>query len=178
MAWTLKRLAISAFVLVHLAAVGLWNLPRCALTERFGGWTPYYMLPTGLWQHWGMFAPDPVRDTWALEAVVRDRSGIQRRFGFLRTAELSAWEGFWAYRHGKFLANMADKTGGPAFRELTARHAVRRLGLAAEDFPVEVELLYQVRTTPPPGQSTDPMMAPLPLTLDVYRFANPREAQP
>ena len=70
-----KKAAISAFLLAHLAAVAVWNLPDCAIKGRFVGPSARYLLPLGLWQHWGMFAPHPAKATSTAGGGRRRQSG-------------------------------------------------------------------------------------------------------
>ncbi len=176
--WNLKRAALSALILAHLAAVLLWNLPECALRQRLAGWTAYYLLPTGQWQGWNMFSPDPVRETVALCAVVRDARGMFYNYDFPRMATRSRWEALWGFRHSKFVANLAPDSA-VAYREFAARHILRDLGLPPRAFPADVELDYQLWPAPPlgsgPTDSTDP---PQRMVLQVYRFPTFEEAQP
>lgn len=55
--WNAHRLTISAFLIVHLFAVGIINLPDSALRQRLIMPVLHYLVPIGLDQAWGMFAP-------------------------------------------------------------------------------------------------------------------------
>lgn len=176
--WNLRRLGLSAFILAHLAAVVLWNLPDCALRDRLAGWTAYYLMPTGQWQGWDMFAPDPVRDTVALRAVVRDARGMLHNYDFPRMADRSRWEALWGFRHSKFASNLASDKA-VAYREFAARHVLRALGLPPAAYPADVELYYQLWRTPPIGVEPDPTPPPPEhVVLQLYRFPTFAEAQP
>jgi hypothetical protein len=176
--WTLRRLAISAFVTLHVAALVIWNLPACAIRQRCEVAAGYYLLPTGLWQYWGMFAPDPVRDTLRLEALVLDRRGILRSFAFPRVSDHSPWQGWWVFRHSKYAANMASPES-VAQREFAARYVIRRMGLSPADFPVEVQLVYQVEAAPPVGSPrSDPPPEAKAFAIRTYRFPTLQEALP
>ncbi|MBX6313346.1 MAG: hypothetical protein IRY99_10595 [Isosphaeraceae bacterium] len=178
MAWSLKRLFLSAVVATHLAAVVLCNLPDCAIKQRCGGWIAYYLLPLGLDQGWGMFAPDPGRVTVALEAIAVDDKGRTYTFSFPRVADLSPWQGIPKFRHSKYQNEINHKTRA-AQREFAARHVVRRLGLKEADFPVLVQLYFQVRMSPPPGgPPADPMAEPTREIIDTFRFPSLQEALP
>lgn len=178
MASTLRRLAISAFLIAHLAAVAIWNMPDCAIRSRCLYVCGYYLLPLGLWQSWGMFAPEPARDTAALEAVVVDARGLMHSYAFPTTADLSPWRAALKYRDAKFAANMAPEELR-ANREMAARHVVRSLGLGAPVFPVVLQLQYQVRAAPAPGGRADePPAPPTPSIIETYRFATFADAQP
>jgi len=176
--WAAKRAAISAFLLVHIAAVAIWNLPPCAIKSRGLPFSSRYVLPLGLWQYWGMFGPNPAMTTSLLEAAVVDNQGIVHRYAFPAMNDVPPWKAVWGYRHSKFSANL----GGDEFRilrEMTARHVVRQLGLPAGDFPVVVQLYYQVRETPPPGAPpADPAEAPKIAVIENYRFPDLAEVLP
>ncbi len=176
--WRWKRAGLSAVIVAHLAAVILWNLPKCALRERCAGWTQYYLMPTGQWQGWDMFAPDPVRDTVALEAVVRDRHGMLRRYEFPRNADKGVWDALKGFRHSKFLGLMSVPEA-VAYREFAARAVLRDLAVTPASYPADVELYYDLTRTPPPGAGpADPLARPEHVVLQVYRFPTYEEAQP
>ena len=73
--WTARRLAISAFLVFHLTATVVWNLPNSPLKQCLFPRMRPYMLPLGLWQSWWMFAPDPMGTTAVLEVGSDRRSG-------------------------------------------------------------------------------------------------------
>ncbi len=178
MPWSIKKPLVSLFVLIHLAAVLIWNLPECSFKNRTSAWCAYYLLPTGLWQYWGMFAPEPFRDTVALEGIVRDRHGMFRRFEFPRMADKPASEAFWGFRYSKLATNLSSDEM-VAYREFVARYVLRRVGLTPNDYPADIELRYRVWRTPPIGEPPrDPMTPPEPMTLMTYRFPTWEEAQP
>jgi hypothetical protein len=178
-AWTLKRVAISVFVVAHLAMVTLWTLPGCPIQARCVRYVAHYLMPLGQWQYWGMFSPDPVRDSITLEAVVLDAKGLLHTFAFPTEQERSWWQASLHYRHSKFVCNYSYKDEFKAHREFGARHAVRQLKLPADAFPVEVQLMFRVRPTPPPGGPLPDPMAPItPVSIDTYRFPTPQEVLP
>jgi hypothetical protein len=64
------RAAISLFVSVTVLFLVLWNLPNdSAIQQESSRVVRPFMLATGLNQNWGVFAPDPRRDT--LDFVAR-----------------------------------------------------------------------------------------------------------
>jgi hypothetical protein len=180
--WTIRRLAISAFLVVHLSATGIWLLPSGAIRNHFGPIAKYYILPLGQWQFWAMFAPDPVRDTITLEAEVIDANGVRYAFAFPRLADYNWWQGIPRFRYSKYAANLsAEEFATP--REFAARHVVRRLKLPASVYPVSVHLLYQIRKTPPPAtdnpapqvDGTPPVR---PYVIGTLRFESASEVNP
>src|SRR4051812_36371138 len=91
--WIAWRLLISTFLVFHIGATILWVIPACPLRERTIGMVSRYILPLGLWQYWTMFAPDPIRDTFALEAEVIDKNGLRYNYAFPRLAGFNTWQG-------------------------------------------------------------------------------------
>jgi hypothetical protein len=137
------------------------------------------MLPTGMWQAWSMFAPDPIRDTVFLEAEVIDCNGLRYGFAFPKLADYTWWQGIPRFRHSKYAANLScDELAVP--REYAARHVLRRLKLPAEVYPVSVHLMYRVHPTPPPGGklTVDPMTPAKPYVIGSIRIESPGEVNP
>lgn len=157
--WTAWKLVISAFVLFHMAGTLVWVTPESPIRRELLPWFRSYMVPLGLWQGWGMFAPDPVQSTYTLEAEVSDVRGLGRIHEFAKVADLPFWRKMPGFRHPKLAANLLADEYVPQ-REMAARHVVRTLGIAPDAFPVYVRLYYQVAETPPPGSSQADPMAP------------------
>jgi hypothetical protein len=193
--WTARRLVISTFLLLHLAANVIWILPAGAIRQQFSPWARNYILPLGLWQFWAMFAPDPMRETITLEAEVIDANGVRYAFAFPRLGDYNWWRGIPRFRYSKYAANLSsDEFALP--RQFAARHVLRKLSLPAEVYPVSVHLMYQLHPTPPPlgvngnGNGTgagttaatppaiDAMTPPKPYVLGTYRIDSPREVNP
>ncbi|TSC79978.1 MAG: hypothetical protein G01um101425_455 [Candidatus Peregrinibacteria bacterium Gr01-1014_25] len=64
----LGKVAIAAFVLWHIAAIGIFSVPvddqgRLATAVRTHAtpWVSRYVLTTSQWQQWNLFSPDPLR---------------------------------------------------------------------------------------------------------------------
>jgi hypothetical protein len=165
-----RRLAISAFVIGHLAATAIWISPRCPIRLKCYDTLSYYMQPTGLWQYWTMFSPDPQRDSFTLEAEVIDVHGLHHLYAFTRVADYNWWQGMPKFRHPKFAANLGFDDLA-IHRKIASRHAVRQLGLTEAAYPLDVKLLYQFRDTPKPGgPPADPMAPTRPYVVASYHF--------
>ena len=176
--WTARRVVISAFVIFHLSALMIWTMPNCAIKSQFLSPYRYYMLPLGLWQWWAIFAPDPIKNSLTLHAEVVDCKGMRYIHDFTRLVDLPWWQKIPRYRNCKFAANMAVDEYR-AYREFSARHAVRQVGLDTAAFPVWVSLYFEMANTPPPGTGVaDPMAAPLIHVLDRYQFESLKEVRP
>jgi hypothetical protein len=135
------------------------------------------MLPTGLWQNWTMFAPDPMRHAFMLQALAVDKNGVMYEYAFPHLIDYSVWRGIARVRHSKYPTYLAIDEYA-AHREMTARHVVRALDLPPEVFPVDVELQYLVKEAPPLGQVPDPMVPPKIQPIKAYRFPTWEEARP
>jgi hypothetical protein len=175
----LRRVLISVFVVLHLSATVLWVLPPCPLRARCIGVVQYYMVPMGFWQYWGMFAPDPQRDSMTLEAEVIDARGIRSTFAFPKMADYPTQVAKLArFRYPKYAANLL-MPDTQVDRKLSARHALRRLDLPDDAYPLTVSLVYHVRVAPPPGgPPADPMTPPQPFVACTLPFASSSEARP
>jgi hypothetical protein len=163
----LRRAVIHAFVLFHLAAVTAWSFTSTeskapvdrAVRSAFG----WYMFPTGLWQAWNMFAPNPGMSNVYVEAEVTLRDGSTATWRFPRMDELGYFERYRVERYRKwgnervfaggkpdpviaadaarFAARQVERPGNPATRVELARYRAqipspRRGGLAPHDQPV------------------------------------------
>jgi hypothetical protein len=180
MSLTAKRLVISAFVIFHVSAVGITNMPDCPLKRTIGrAWVDAYTQPTGLWQVWAMFAPDPAKEAVTLEAVVRDSRGLVRNYAFPRQMDESAWTGFCGgFRHAKYSHNLGP-TDATANREFAARYVTRALGLKPQDYPADVQLVYQVWPSRPLDALPDqPTPSPYKTVVDTFHFPNIEETKP
>jgi hypothetical protein len=175
--WTFKKWLISAFLIAHLAALTIWNL-HATLRARLSVVLDPYMNCTGLWQHWGMFAPDPAKETTTLEALVQDNHGTVRTFAFPKIAGRPVREAVLAYRSAKYTSVLGLKDSRMQ-REFAARHVVRTLNLPADAYPLTVQLQYEVWPSPEPGQSLNTVsIHGNRRVLESYSFPNLAEAMP
>lgn len=176
--WNARRILLSTFLILHLGAVVVVNLPVSPLRQALIMPVVWYLLPLGLDQSWGMFAPNPVLHTNNLEVLTVDSRGIQRTFAFPKMADMSIWQAMPRVRHSKYTTNNANESN-VTLRECSVRHAIRSLDIPADAFPVMAELYYQVIETPPVGEpARDPMRPPTHQTLQTYRFPALAEVTP
>lgn len=176
--WGLKRLTISGFLLIHMSATLIWVMPSSPIRSRFLNAAGVYLLPLGLWQYWGMFAPDPMRDPYTLEADVVDSRGIRTNFAFEKLGEDSFLHAMPRFRHPKFAANLLVPENA-SMQVLAAKYVLRKLVIPPEAYPASVHLVYQVRVTPPPGgPPLDPMMPKQTHVVAGFTFADINEVMP
>lgn len=175
--WTARRLGISAFLAFHLSAVLIINMPPSPLRAQLWWPVTHYLVPVGLDQAWGMFAPNPVQNPATVEVLTVDKDGIQRTFAFPKMTDFSVWKAVPRVRHSKF-SNILGQTSNTAHREFATRYAIRQLKIPPTSFPVEAEMIYQVQMAPPLGEARDPMKPPIPQTIGTYRFPTMAEVTP
>ena len=72
------RVLLSVFILATVAGVVVWNLPPTELSGRAQPVVRPYMNASGLDQNWAVFAPDPPREAWDLEARITYADGTER----------------------------------------------------------------------------------------------------
>ena len=169
-AWTFRKTAISVFVSIHMAATLVWVIPDCPVRRAAFGVARLYIVPLGLWQYWGMFAPDPLQNTVALEAEVVDAQGLRHHFDFPRTRSSTVFGGILNARHSKFAMNLNAGDLEHSKRP-TARYAVRKLDLPAKAYPLDAYLLHNVKPAPALGEAAnDGIVASQPVVIGVARF--------
>ena len=120
---------VPAFVLFHIIVITLYALPKPSDAALAGTSTPRwyslpnmvdeglkfnylevkksvpvsgYLYPTGLWQYWDMFAPDPAQVDYWCDAEVMFLDGTKSTFKYPRINSLSIPEKFMQERHRKF----------------------------------------------------------------------------
>lgn len=176
--WTAQKWLVSAFVLFHVSVVAGWLTPACPIRQRLSKAMSYYLFPTGLWQYWLMFSPNPPSAILKLEAVAVDAQGIRHEFLFPRIEGRSFLETLPRFRHPKFAANLLMDEYVPE-RLFAARHVLRNLELPETAYPVNVQLIYMVQKIPPIGTPPDtPPERAEPTTLASFWFKNPSEVRP
>ena len=141
------RLLISVFLLVTVLALVFWNLPPSELKRQ--GLRPLapYVRATGLDQNWGVFAPDPRRQTVELLANIQYADGTRRRW---RPPTGNALFGaYWDYRWRKWY----EWTTSDAYRQLwdPAAAFIARQEREAGREPVRIELVRRTSDLSAPG---------------------------
>lgn len=115
----------------------------------------YYMLSTGLWQYWDMFAPDPLSVDGYMSANVRYADGtITTEGNYPRIAAMPIPQKYVSERYRKFLERSASNSTAYMWPILA-----QRIALNATKDPnnpvIEVQLVRHFRAVGPPGQDPD-----------------------
>lgn len=109
------------------------------------------MLPTGLWQAWNMFAPNPAMSNVYLEAQVTLSDGSRATWKFPRMAELGYFDRYRMERYRKWGTERVWSAGNadPRVMEAAARFAARQVA-RQENPATAVELVrYRVQIASP-----------------------------
>lgn len=147
--------AISVFILFHLVAITCWAVPV--------DWLPVvgvrqivrpYMLWTGLFQSWDMFAPNPLPENAYFKAVVITKKHV-RVWDFPRMDELSFGERYKKERYRKFLEGISLEQNAAALPDVV-RH-IARFYDDPSDPPQKVMLVrYKSEITPGSNDEREP----------------------
>jgi hypothetical protein len=141
------RAAISVFILVTLVSVVVWNLPPSAIKENALAVTGPYIRATGLNQNWGVFSPNPRRDSLFMFARVRYADGSEETLTTPRGGRLVG--GYWDYRWRKW-AEWATMDEHSQLWQPAAEWFARRARAQGRE-PVSVTLVRRWRGLLPPG---------------------------
>lgn len=168
------RWPVKAWWWFHVTLITLWCLPLSPPAVRSGrvsggpvdaflsandqyvrgGLLRYYIEPTGMWQFWDMFAPDPMRSDTYVEGVIQFQDGSIKTVEFPRMAKLPLAQRYVKERFRKYI----ERGNNPDYQYLWPAIAQ---WLAAQSFtdpnnpPVAVNLQRQTRIVPPPTPSLD-----------------------
>jgi hypothetical protein len=158
-------LLIHAFVFVHLTAVILFsftdpNSPTESV-QKVRAKIGKYFYPTGLWQRWDMFAPDPPAYNGYLEAEVTLRDGRRVVWPFPRMRRLDLFQRYLKERYRKWGQERVWREGhpDPVIATAAARYIARQA--APPDNPARTVELVGYRT-PIPRPSAKALARPWP----------------
>jgi hypothetical protein len=141
------RWLVSAFLVVTLAALTVWNLPASEVKRVALPLAQPYISATGLNQTWNLFAPDPLRHSRELVAHVHYAEGPPESW---RPPQGGPW--FAPYRTYRWYAEVArlrlDRSE-PWWEPFAAW--VARIHERPGRQPVRVELVRRWQEVAPPG---------------------------
>jgi hypothetical protein len=149
-----KRFALNLFIGFHLLALALWGLPDTAFRNRMANPFERYVVYTGFWHIWGMFAPGPLNVHYDIRAQVKYKDGSTNEWICPRMQEFSVWERVPKERYRKW----RERIHGEDFRMVwpdTARYVARVMNTNPTNPPVEVKLVRHWINIPPPDLSQD-----------------------
>ena len=154
------RIAASIFVAFHLFAIVTWAVPldtplivQCR--EAIKG----YMLWTGLFQKWDMFAPDPSKLNNYVSANVIYRDGRIAQWTFPRMETLGYVDKYFKERYRKYACdNLRLDTRSALWPDAT-RYVARAVATPSET-PVEIDLVRHWSEVQPPGPHGEELSTP------------------
>ena len=149
----MTRVLVNIFIIFHLAAFICWSSPfEWELRNKFVNWITPYMLWSGLWQGWDMFAPDPLSINAHLEALITFRDGTQATWVFPRMDKLGYFERYRKERYRKWASSYVRLDSYSAIWPSTSRYIARQFSHLPNP-PIEVELKRYWTAIPPPYSS-------------------------
>lgn len=144
---------MNLFVLVHLLALGIWGWPSTSLRSKLAGWIGPYMVHTGLWHSWDLFAPSPQKLNASIQAELEMEDGTRRRWEAPLPEELGIADRFRLDRHRRWRERVRlDSYGrvwGDAARYLARQH------LSATNRPISIILWRSWQRIPPVDETRD-----------------------
>lgn len=180
---------VKAFVAFHVLAITVWSLPRMSDirqsatvpgkptdmslhgTQYLLDWNDrnlrdspikYYLLSTGFWQYWDMFAPNPASVDFWCDADIVYKDGSTRHYQYPRMAELSIPAKFPLERYRKYYERVNPDTASILWKPFAYRIALLNDDL--KNPPVEVRLTRHWMVVLPPDQ-------PEVTNYNTYRFS-------
>jgi len=154
------RIAVTIFVAFHLFAIITWAVPldtplivQCR--EAIKG----YMLWTGLFQKWDMFAPDPSKLNNYVTATVIYRDGRTAVWTFPRMETLGYVDKYFKERYRKYACDNLRLDNKSVLWPDAARYVARAV-VTPSEAPVEVDLVRHWSEVQPPGPHGEESSSP------------------
>jgi hypothetical protein len=137
----MKRAAINAFLIFHILAITCWCLPlETPLLPLVRNLVRPYLIWSGLFQSWDMFAPVPKAANTFLEAEVIYKDGSSETWTFPRMEKLSLTEKYFKERYRKFADSLQVEENDPLLVD-AARYIARQHNSPGK--PVKTIILVQ-----------------------------------
>lgn len=149
----LPRIVINAFLIFHLIAIACWAVPISSpLLDAFRGFVRPYMLWSGLFQSWDMFAPLPKSENDYIQAVVITHDGQVHTWKFPRMEQLSLLRRYSKERYRKFAENLEDSKNSVLWPDVS-RHLARLYQSPANPPEIVMLIRYWSEIVPPSNRS-------------------------
>jgi hypothetical protein len=149
---TIKHIAINMFLLFHIVAITCWCIPLDSpLIVNFRNLVRPYMLWSGLFQGWDMFAPSPRNINSYIEAIVIFNNGRTQTWKFPRLEQLSFAQRQFKERYRKFAENVQKDANSVLWPDVARR--IARLHNNPSDPPTIVLLVRYWSEIKPPSAS-------------------------
>ncbi len=148
----IERAVVSAFLLFHILAITCWAVPiDTPLLIALRNAVSPYMLWSGLFQRWNMFAPEPAKVDFYIEADITLHDGEKRTYVLPRMEKLGYAERYAKERYRKYSEYLRQDNYSALWPD-AAKH-IARLYANPSNPPVFVILVrYWSQISPPsPG---------------------------
>ena len=164
---------VKALVALHIVAITVWSLPHApgrakpptnpverasdavlSANERYLKPTPIrqYVLATGFWQYWDMFAPNPSSTDLYGTAEIEFRGGATLDYTFPRMAEMSLSQRYVNERYRKFYERAQLKEFDYLWPDF-ARRVAEKNAFDPSNPPMRVRLIRNWLHVAPPGEA-------------------------
>lgn len=163
------------FVYFHLVGIIVWSVPRprpeivsgtvrpwgnewlILANNRYLQESPlkYYLQCTGLWQYWDMFAPDPLRRDFYMDANVTYKDGSRAVFDYPRMANLNLKDRYLSERYRKFFERI-NETGLDYIWAGVALRIAQKMDTHPGNPPTSIDLVRHWKEIAPPGKQQEP----------------------
>jgi hypothetical protein len=154
-----RRILLSSFLLFHIVAILASALPlNSLLVVKAKELVAPYMLWSGLFQGWNMFAPDPQMLNAFLEAEITFRDGTNALWKFPRMEQLGLTERYFRERYRKWAHDTLRLDANLLLWPDAARY-IARLHFNPANPPVSVRLIRHWAEIPPPPNPGQPPTA-------------------
>ena len=155
---TVRRSALSVFILFHLIAITCVALPaNFSALNTVRELVQPYMLWIGLFQTWDMFGPDPRATNSYVKAVVITQDHHMHVWAFPRMEELSFAEKYQKERYRKFLDVLPGPQNAPLWPDV-AKHVAMQF--SKQNDPPDKVLLIEFQSDIHPGAAQEPTPTP------------------
>lgn len=145
--------AISVFILFHLVAIICWAMPvNSPLFAVVNEMTRPYLLWTGLFQSWDMFAPDPIKTNTYVKAVVITQNHHVHVWSFPRMDQLGFGQRYQKERYRKFVEDMLREQNAALLPDVV-KHIARFYNDPAD--PPQKVLLIKFDSDITPGSKNE-----------------------
>lgn len=157
----ISRALISVFIIFHAVVFAAWTAPlNFPLIDKFRALVRPYMIYTGLFQAWNMFAPDPLRLNSYLEAEVRFANGEIKLWQEPRMDQLGLIGKYYKERYRKYMNEHLRLDEQADLWPDAARHIARMYDTDKSNPPMSVRLVRHWSEMLPPGPHGEYRSAP------------------
>jgi hypothetical protein len=155
-----KLWALNAVIALHLYAMFFWGLPDSPFRNRMARPVEKYVVYTGLWHIWGMFAPGPLDMHFDVSAEVKYQDGTKVTWMVPRPQDYPIFQRTGIERYRKW----RERIKADDFRMIwddAAHYVARLMNKNPNNPPVEVKWTRFWIPIPRPikGQDYQPMPA-------------------